>query len=221
TPGAPSETDVPLSWNAAPVELNGIPRAVYFEVARTDDPANPFRQGMISLYRAKRELRLRLLDFANQAQADALVGLWAAPQAFPKLGAEQLRPVADLVLTREGSGGYTARSAHPYPTTRSGAIEATSSLRISADGLTADDRGFDADGKQVWGPHSEQGLLFRHVPAPATADTRDNGLVVIDLIKGNAEDGTLEAGGQVAMQFTAWTTEGLRLGTSRGAPARQ
>src|SRR5262245_10459217 len=39
TPSVPSESEVPLSWNAAPVELTGVPRAVYFEVARTDDPA--------------------------------------------------------------------------------------------------------------------------------------------------------------------------------------
>ncbi len=213
-----TETDPGLSWNAAPVTIADLPNSLYYEVSRTDDPANPFRQGILSLYRFKQELRLRLLDFASPTMADTLVGLWAAPSAFPKLGVEQLRPTIDLILKRDPSGdGYTGNTAHPFPTVRAGAVEMTSSIRLTADGLTTDDRGYNHEGKQVWAPHNEHGVVFHHVAPPYTAQLKEGGLALIDIIKGNADAGALQTGGELAIQMSYWTGEGVRLDSTRAA----
>ena len=52
-----------LRYNAARITVEGLDNAVYFEVTREDSPLAPFRQGVFHLFRAGKELRLRVLDF--------------------------------------------------------------------------------------------------------------------------------------------------------------
>src|SRR5437870_1456949 len=51
-----------LRYNAAGVSIGGLDNAVLFEIARADNPAEPFRIGVLHAYRRKGDLRLRLFD---------------------------------------------------------------------------------------------------------------------------------------------------------------
>ncbi len=215
---APTEAEPALQLHAAAVAVEGLGHTLYFELARADDPANPFRQGIMQLYRRQGQLRLRLLDLGGNAGIrDAIVGLWAAPEVFPSLQAEQLSPNLDLPLTRSGSTFAGRNTANPCPSTRGGAVEMTSEVTISPDTLTIADRGFDADGKQVWGPAAGSAAKFARTTPTITADKREGGLTVIDLVPPPVDAPRLTPGGDVAVHYSGWLTDGTRFDTSRNS----
>jgi len=58
-------------------------------------------------------------------------------------------------------------------------------------------------------------VQFRHVAAATRATRLNDGLVVIDLVPGQTGGYALAPGGEVALHFSQWTTEGARLDSSR------
>lgn len=215
-PKAATETSPPLVWNAAPVKIEGLKNALYFEVARADDLPNPFRQGIISIFRRQGELRLRVLDFGGAPVKDAAIGLWAAPEVFPQLSVEKLSPAFDIPLIRSGDGsGYSGATRNPVPSVRTGAVEMTSQIRMTADGLLISDTGFDFNGKEVWRSDPATGVRFLHITPPATVRRRDDGLMTIDLVPGDKDSAPLLPGGQIALHFTQFLADGAKLDTSR------
>lgn len=217
------KADPPLEFRASSVAIEGLPGAVYFEVARQDSPASPFRQGVMHAYRRKGDLVLRVLDFSGNAGfRDAVAGLWAAPDVFPKISLENLTPNLDLPV-QIGKGlekDITAATEHPFPTTRAGAVEMTSTLGIWNHGqlLVCADRGFDADGKQVWGPAPKADVRFARVQDNASLPTvqrLDGGLVALDLAAGDGPK--VESGASVVIHYTFWLTDGTVVDTSRRA----
>lgn len=220
------KADPPLEFRAAPVAIDGLPGAVYFEVARQDSPWSPFRQGVMHAHRYKGALVLRVLDFnGNAGFRDAVAGLWAAPDQFPRVSVESLAPSLDMPVRigKDPDQDITATTEHPFPTTRAGALEMTSTLCISnrAGLLVFADRGFDADGKQVWGPGPKEELRFVRVEGSTgmpTVQRLDGGLVLIDSVKG--EGPGLESGGSLAAHVTFWLTDGTVIENSRG-PGRE
>lgn len=82
-------------------------------------------------------------------------GAWAEPGRFGTLSPEQISPRGgcDIVMQwdaqrREFQGGTTADDC---PSDLRGARYSTSQVRISATDIISWDRGFDAQGNQVWG----------------------------------------------------------------------
>jgi hypothetical protein len=229
-PKVATDASPALHLSIAPVGLDGLPpelgglsanRALYFEVARADDPANPFRQGLIAFYRrlgsgGGGQLQLRLLDIGNPNLRDSIVGLWAAPEAFPPIAYATLNPRADLGVTREPDGTtYVARTAQPVPTVVAGAVEVTSSLRISSDGITLDERALGPDRREVWNSAPGGLLVFSHAQPAVTAQRLSGGLIAIDLISGDAQSPKVENGCDLAFQYTQWLSDGTRIDSSR------
>jgi hypothetical protein len=210
-----AEKGARLVFNSAAVPVDGLTNAVYFEVAREDDLPNPFRQGLITFYRLDQQLRLRVLDIPTPGVRSVVVGLWAATDVFPVLKLDSLSVNADLAMTRADDGsGYTARTTGRAPTVKGGAVFMTSQFKVSSDGITIDDRGYDAGGKEVWRSGNESGVAFLRTASPNIVKRRDSGVVVIDLAPGTGDEG-LKKGGELAMHFSYWAATGTMVGTSR------
>lgn len=206
-----------LHFNAAAVPVKGLSNAIYFEVSRADDPAHPFRQGIFSFLRLDTQLRLRVLDISSKHHRDALVGLWAVSDVFPELPIEALSINADLVCARNDDGsGYTARTQGRVPTLAGGAVLMTSQIRMSADGITIDDRGFNAAGAEVWRSGPETGIAFGHTVSPGIVTRKESGVVLIDLVPGRGDTPLVRAG-ELAMHFSYWSANGNLINTSRVA----
>jgi hypothetical protein len=210
-----------LHFNAAPIAVEGLDNAVYFEVGRADSPADPFRQGVFHAYRFKGELRLRVFDFSgNAGLKDTLVGLWAAPESLPKLTLGSLDPNLDLVLTdASGRSAFRGQTAHPYPTMRDGAVEMTARIGLSANELSFGDHGVGADGETAWGAPTP--VTFKRVQPAVTVNHTEGGLTILTLIPPASPDAPkLVENGTVTVQYSGWLTDGTRFDTSR-MPGRQ
>lgn len=206
-----------LIAHSAPVRIEGLENAVLLEISRADSPAAPFRLAVLHAYRRQGALRLRVFDLTgNPGLKDALVGLWAAPAAFPKLSTSNLTPNVDMPLRPEGTG-FTGTTTQPFPTLRDGAIEMTSSIRIDDHSLSITDAGFDADGKRVWGNDADHPVVFARVTPAASAPARtlDGGLTIITLVTPAPGAPVLAENGELTAHYTGWLTDGTRFDTSR------
>jgi hypothetical protein len=214
-----TEGDHPaLSLHAAPVSIPALPNTLVVEIARTDSPASPFRIYYLHAFRRQGELRLRVIDFAGSGQRDALAGLWAAPDQIPRSDPANLIPSADMRVT-PNAAGFDAATPQPFPTTRDGAIEMTSSIGISDSALRIADTGIDADGLRVWGQKPGEFLSFKRTQVRPII-TREDHLVSITTIPAPASAPKLIPGGQVVLHYTSWLTTGQLIETSRG-PGKQ
>ncbi len=206
-----SHTPSGVHFHAAPVSIEGLDNAVFFEIHRADDVANSFQFGILHAYRNEGEPRLRFFQFANPDQGRALSGLWLAPYAFPVLSVDDLRPVMDIGLDEQDWSGATP---HPYPTMREGAVELTSQFNLTDNGFELADRGYDASGAQVWGVPEGQTLRFTRFEPEPTVRTTESGLIIIDLIDPEGDEG-LEAGGEIAVHYSGYLLDGKRFDSSR------
>ena len=99
------------------------------------------------------------------ADAERWVGAWQEPARFASLDRKQLAELTgcDGVMVRTGpqrfEGGTVGAAC---PNAYKGARYAVSSTVLGADEMVNWDRGFAADGSQVWGP-SDGGYRFRRV----------------------------------------------------------
>jgi hypothetical protein len=216
-----------LHIGAAVVPVEGVMggRGVLMQISPLARPAEPVRVVLLHPYRRQGQLRLRVFDLVGAAGfKDAMAGLWAAPDAAPKLSLQTLTTSVDFPLSAEGEGGtegFTGATERPFPTTRDGAIEMTSSLKVSSDALELGDAGFDADGKQVWGVRDAERIVFaRSEAAKPKVQSSDEGLTVIILVPPEPNAATLETGGELTAHYTGWLTDGTRFDTSR-QPGRE
>lgn len=207
-----------LRFNAARINVEGLDNAVYFEVTREDSPLAPFRQGIFHLFHAGKELRLRVLDFRQgQGFLNAVAGLWAAADGFPPVAIDQLDPNLDLVV-RTTAAGATAKTPHSFPTVVGGAVDMTSEVEIASDRVALHDIGFDANGREVWGAGASGRTEFARQAEPwFTRIQMADGLIVIRVVPPAEDAATVVEGGEVAMQYTGWLTDGTRFDTTRQA----
>lgn len=219
---APTRDGPALRLNSARFTVEGLDNAVYFEIAREDSPAEPFRQGVFHLFRRGSELRLRVLDFRGSPEfAAMLAGLWAAPETIPAMDTRRLAVNLDLSLSAQG-GRVTGRTPHPFPTLERGAVEIVSSVQLTSDSVALHDAGLAPDGREVWSTGTaEAPVRFeRQSAAWFAADRRADGLVVITVAPAPRGAEALAEGGETALHFSSWLTDGTRINTSR-AGARE
>jgi hypothetical protein len=220
----PRPGEAGLVMHVAPATVQGLSTALLIEVARADSPWAPFRVYFVHPYRRQGTLRLRTLDFPpGPAGADPkgmLAGMWAAPDAMPRVELSQLVPSMDMPLFIE-RGAYRATTPQPAPTTRDGATEMTSSLLLTPEGLTVADAGFDETGKQVWGVASSAPVVLRKLPSVKASVTRlDGGLVIITVAEPPANAPRLEPDGQLTAHYSGWLGTGQMFDSTR-LPGRQ
>lgn len=127
-------------------------RWVYLEQARSDAPDRPYRQRM---YRVRFDGEGRLVSevFAFPEAMRPPAGSWKDPSSLDQM-------VPDLLLPREGCAVHLSLAGDRFEggtegegceSTLAGAAYATSEVVVEANRIASWDRGFDADGTQVWG----------------------------------------------------------------------
>lgn len=231
--GAGSSSTPALWFYAAPVTVQGLDQALYFEIARDDAPTALARQGIMTFIGVRGELRLRVFGLrsggstadssatagAAAGTGGALCGLWTEPKAFPILALSDLVLEMDLPLKKQGDG-FVGASAHPYPVMRDGAVEATSTISISSAGVRFEDHGVNAFGDKVWGLEGAASPTFVRAESPIKATRSDEGLVVITLVPAAADATKLEDGGKMVCHYAGYFADGRMFDTSR-QPGRE
>ncbi|MBK7404990.1 MAG: FKBP-type peptidyl-prolyl cis-trans isomerase [Phycisphaerales bacterium] len=210
---ASATADVLMS--IAPASLADVPNALYVECARADSVDHPYRASFLQLYRREGKIRMRTLEVRdpNSPLNNLLIGLWAAPEYIPQVRRDVLIATLDMNVTK-GADGWVAETPYPYPTALGGAFEMTSRMKIGNGRLETSDRGYDANGKVVWGASEGDKYTFEHTDAPFGVTRNENGLVVITLRQATGEQPSAE-GDTVAFQYTGWLTNGVMFDTSR------
>jgi peptidylprolyl isomerase len=224
----------------APVALPEVSNALYAEIARADALDRPYRQVILQLHRHKGKVRMKTMEFRRpKGELLSVIGLWAAPQAFPAISVNDLVTTLDIELAADGAG-YKGATPHPYPTSAGGATEMTSEIAFDATSFRSADRGFGSDGQLVWGPAAGETYAFQKVASPITTKIDPDGLVSLtypSAVEGEAfgesdritlhyvgvlEDGTLfDSSYERNSPFSYNYGAGMIQGWSRGMEAAQ
>lgn len=204
--------DAHLSMAIAPVAVDGMDNTLYVESVRSDTPWEPYRQAIFQLYRYKGDIRLRTYDFAIGSVAKGvMVGMWGATEYFPEFSSNDLIATLDVELKATPTG-FTGATPYPYPTGVGGAVEMTSSVTLDGDTLSVADRGFDADGKVVWGADSDSVINFTRSDPYATVDRRDDGMIIIEYAQ---NPGIVpHDGDQLHVHYDGYLADGTRFDSS-------
>lgn len=203
-----------IVMSIAHVRNSELSDTLYVEAARLDSMQAPYRQAIFQLYKSKGKVRLRTFEFSGyNTDSNAFAGLWTVPNLFPEVSKSSLIATMDIELTANAPG-YSGKSPYPYPTGRGGAVEMTSELVLGPDTMTVADRGFDAEGKVVWGSAANEKYTFTRFNSPVKAETRPNGLVLIEYAH-PSEGQAIAANDRVSVQYSGWTSSGFRFDSSR------
>jgi hypothetical protein len=132
---------------------------LYVEQAVADHRDSPYRQ---RVYRLSRESGH---NFASAIylipEPSRFVGAWRNPGTFDGLAPDSLseREGCAVTIWRQDETTFVGKTDDHCPSELYGAAYATSEVRIEFDKMMSWDRGFDADGEQVWGA-IEGGYVF-------------------------------------------------------------
>jgi hypothetical protein len=124
---------------------------LYVEQAMATTLDRPYRQRVYQLIdRGDGSVESFVFELPNAAER---VGAWSDPARFDRDLPESLIPRAgcSIVLERVGATWKGSTNDRDCESLLRGASYATSEVTLRADGLDSWDRGFDAEGKQVWG----------------------------------------------------------------------
>jgi hypothetical protein len=138
---------------------------LYVEQAVAARPRMPYRQ---RVYRLKKADDGKLISEVYELPGEPLryAGAWQDPAKLKGLTPEQLshKSGCDVGLTKAGDGTYAGgTTGNGCPSALHGAAYASSQVKVFADRLETWDRGYDKDGKQVWGAE-KGGYVFKRQP---------------------------------------------------------
>ena len=141
-------------------------RWLYVEQAAATALDRPYRQ---RVYRVSLRDDGAVVSAVYELPGDALdyAGAWREPQRFTAFGPDALvlREGCEVVLKPADGASWSGSTVEQRCTsTLRGATYATSEVTVTADGIESWDRGYSADGEQVWG--AEKGAyIFVRDPA--------------------------------------------------------
>lgn len=127
-------------------------RWLYVEQARADRLDKPYRQRVYRVHEGAQGLVSDVYTLPGNALDWA--GAWKEPKRFDALDPARLeaREGCSIYLERRGGGAFAGSTRdRACPSELQGASYATSEVVITESMLESWDRGFDGDGKQVWG----------------------------------------------------------------------
>lgn len=208
-----------VMMSVAPVNLSEVPNAMYVELADAKALTNPYRQVVLQAYSGGGKLKLRTLEFRKEkGRLGSVIGLWAAPDSFPAIQMADMLGTLDLELQSAGDG-FEGKTAAPFPTAAGGAMTMTSDMKVDATSVSIADRGFDADGKVVWGPAAGEWYRFEKVASPVKVTRFDGGVVAVDFVNENLGAAAGD-GDQVVCNYVGYLADGKVFDRSfdRGEP---
>jgi len=156
-PQAPS-----VRMTTCQIQVTGVvgrPQAVflYQEQALTDKLTQPYRQRFLEIaaVQVEADMRVQSLSF-RPPHPDRWIGLCNQPAAqrvvqFSDFG----KPVCSVLLRPQDKGYWGETPTAGCPANVRGAVRITNQVELFPAGMNTWDRGFDANGKQVWGAESE------------------------------------------------------------------
>ncbi len=127
-------------------------RWFYVEQAMANAQDKPYRQRVYCLSDAEDGVQSMIYELPGDPLTYA--GAWKEQKPLDQLLPAMLVPKAGCAvkLTRDGSGNWTGGTEGTgCPSSRDGASYTTSEVTLTPTELRSWDRGFDAQGKQVWG----------------------------------------------------------------------
>ncbi len=128
---------------------------LYQEQALTSKLSQPYRQRFleISLHPETQTVRSRSFRLT---QPERWAGFCNQPDAQRTLQSRDLgNPVCSVFLKQTPTGFLGETPPEGCPTNARGAVRITNTIELNTAGMNTWDRGFDADGNQVWGAQSE------------------------------------------------------------------
>ncbi len=135
---------------------------IYVEQAAAEKLDQPYRQ---RVYRLCPRSDGTIESIVYELPGDPLrfAGAWRDPSILDRLTPDQLilREGCSLILRRTAAKCFVGRTAgQDCASTLRGAAYATSEATVTPDELITWDRGYDAEGRQVWGA-TKGGYVFR------------------------------------------------------------
>lgn len=189
------------------VELPDAAPALYVELVKIGEENHPLRQQLWVPHQRDGKLRIRVSDLP-QSMRDMVVGMWAAPQLYPKADLGQYSALGDLLIdAREDH--YTGRSRLPMPTAFEGAIEYDLRVENTPGTMLWKDSGDAINGDEIFALDLE----MKRRPAIPSAKELDGGVLVYDLRVGFEGPSPVDKD-SIVFYFHEWTTSGILIDTT-------
>jgi CpeT/CpcT family (DUF1001) len=133
----------------------GKPIFLYQEQALSRELNKPYRQRFLEISSVNNGRTVRSLSY-KPANSESVINLCNKPVSerivkFSDLG----KPVCSVFLTRSQENYIGVTPSGGCPANVRGAVKITNTIVLKKTGMNTWDRGFDANGKQVWGAESE------------------------------------------------------------------
>ena len=134
---------------------------LYVEQAVTEAPARPYRQQvhrLLPMHATNGRDAVTRLVFTLPGDPIAFAGAWRTPEAFDEITPEELEMLEGCGVTFELDGLERIRGStlgRNCASSLGDAVYITTEVELFRDRLETLERGYDADGEQVWG--SEHG----------------------------------------------------------------
>ena len=134
---------------------------LYVEQAVTAAPERPYRQ---RVYRITQEGNKIISAVYSLPNPKGFIGAWKTPEKFDNLKPEDLKikEGCDVVLKKTPKGYVGSTGENSCISNFRGAAYATSEVMVYKDQIISWDRGFDADGKYIWGAE-KAGYVFDRI----------------------------------------------------------
>ncbi len=135
---------------------------IYVEQAMSSKKEKPYRQRIYQV------TQIDSITFASYIytlpEPEEYIGSWTKPELFKDLIlADSLkREGCEVILKKEGDQYVGATGENSCSSSLRGATYATSEVTVTKDGIISWDRGYDKEGKQVWGAE-KGGYIFKRL----------------------------------------------------------
>ena len=137
-------------------------RWLYVEQAAASNLAEPYRQRVYRVTRNDDGAYVSTVFEIPDPLSHA--GAWKSEAPLAQLGPDDLtlREGCDVVLEHSGAARFSGSTIeNRCKSTLRGATYATSEVEVTAEGIRSWDRGFDAEGSQVWGAEEGPYIFVR------------------------------------------------------------
>ena len=124
---------------------------LYVEQAMADNQSKPYR---VRIYKISQKNEAFISEIYTLKNEKDWIGKWANPQDFDALSENdiELKPGCEVVLRRTGEKIFEGKTGDKTcPSELRGASYASSKVTITENQFLSWDKGFDKNGKQVWG----------------------------------------------------------------------
>lgn len=150
----------------AEAALAGETTFLYQEQALSTKLSEPYRQRFLRIAPSRDRQSVQSLSF-RPANAETWKGLCSQPEVQRTVSRKELgMPVCSVFLKRSGAEYVGRTPIDGCPANVRGAVRITNRIVLHDAGMDTWDRGFDAEGNQVWGAATDS-YQFRRMPLSA------------------------------------------------------